>query len=891
MRPGAERWFDAEVLIDVGPSMAVWQDTALELASLLERHGAFREIRCWTLEQVTGKVRLSRAGVHSEAHQLVNPGARRLTMVVTDCIGPMWYQAPIWAAIREWGLFSPVVIINMLPNRLWPQTALGTAELSMRSHQPGTANRSLDVGLPWWWPDVDPPQSAMPVPVITLEAGPVAAWARMVMGAGGVEIDGVFATPPAESAAARSGDRRPNAEERVQRFRVTVSPVAYRLAVYLSAALRGRWGLALARVIQEAMLPASGQVHLAEVVVGGLVRRVDPHTGTGEFLFEFVDGVADVLQRSLTGTEALRMLQALGGYIERETGQSPGIAALLLGETIPTDTTAQFGAVRTGAANLIQAMGLAQAEVVPRSAEPADSVAAEPAAAQLGIHPVTITIDAEHPGPVVREDFAGLSFERGPLLPRGNAGLSGNLFNPQSSSIVTLFRNMGMHSLRIGGGSVEMLIPAGTGMDGYTGIDNLFAFAAMTGVKVIYTFRLLNPAAAPVNNLQAVNAQAAAYIWSHYRENVSSFAIGNEPDWHSYHSRPAYQNSPAYQNDPAIFETIATTAGSAYPSYLAHWRDFADAVRAAAPGAPISGPDLGAYDTSTFTPDPTGMSWTRQLASDEQHTGRVAEVSQHHYVGGSAGTTTAAQAISNMLSAQWVTATEIGTDLPPGNPYTPYPWLHANSLAPVIQAGLRYRLTESNDYLVGVPGASDAYASALWALDYLHWWAAHGCAGVNFHNKQWLNTATIVPHPAGPSQGYVIRPKGYGIKAFTLGSAGQVKPVQIQNPNGVNLTAYCVGAAGEDYVTIINKTHGTGAADAAVTIVPPSPGAQSVEGITLAGGQSGDARGTTATLGGATITGDSPWNGKWSAVNIDPGGSISLTVKATTATIVKIQSQ
>ena len=506
-------------------------------------------------------------------------------------------------------------------------------------------------------------------------------------------------------------------------------------------------------------------------------------------------------------------------------------------------------------------------------------------------HPVTITIDSAHPGPVIPEDFAGLSFERGPLLPNSNAGVSGNLFNPDNSSVVTLFSNMGMHSLRIGGGSVEQLIPAGTGTDGYAGIDGLFAFAAKTGVKVVYTVRLLNPAANPVSDLQGVNAKAAGYIWAHYRDNVSSFAIGNEPDWHTYHSWPGGRSFAARQLDPAIVEDAADgpAPGTAYPSYLARWRSFADAIRAAAPGAPVSGPDLGAYDTSTFTPDHTGMSWTRRLAGDEQHTGRVAEVSQHYYAGGSVGATTAAQAISNMLSTQWVTATEIGRDLPPANtPYTPYPWLHANNLAPVIQAGLRYRLTESNDYLVGVPGASDAYASALWVLDHLHWWAANGCAGVNFHNKQWLNTATIGPHPDGPGHGYVIRPKGYGIKAFTLGSAGQVKPVQIQNPNGINLTAYCVGAAGEDYVTIINKAHGANPPDAAVTIVAPGPAVRSAQVMTLAGAQRGDAQGTTVTLGGATITGDAPWNGTWNNVAVGPGSRINLTVEATTAAIVKI---
>jgi len=504
-------------------------------------------------------------------------------------------------------------------------------------------------------------------------------------------------------------------------------------------------------------------------------------------------------------------------------------------------------------------------------------------AAQRPVHPVTITIDAAHPGPVVPDDFAGLSFERGPLTP-GNAGVAGDLFSPGNNSLITLFRNLGLGSLRIGGGSVDQLAPAGTGSDGYTGIDDLFAFAAVAGVQIIYTFRLLNPAASPISDLQAINARVAGYIWGHYRERVASFAIGNEPDWHDFHT------STEHPQDPAIYEVVAGVPGSAYPSYLAHWRRFAAAIGAAASGAPMSGPDLGAYTRLTYTPDPdNGSPWTERFAHDERPSGRITSVTQHYYVGGDPGETTAEQAISNMLSPEWVTGTAIGTQ-PGGTTYIPYPWLYANNLAPVAAAGLRYRLTESNDYLVGVPGASNAYASALWALDHLHWWAAHGAAGVNFHNKQWLFTDTIVPGPAGPGRGYAINPKGYGIKAFTLGSAGRVKPVQIQNQNGINLTAYCVGGAGEDYVTIINKAHGTDAADAAVTIAAPGAGAQQAQIMTLAGGQPGDARGTRATLGGATITGDAPWDGTWSTLPAGPHPGIALTVKATTAAIVKIHS-
>lgn len=123
-------------------------------------------------------------------------------------------------------------------------------------------------------------------------------------------------------------------------------------------------------------------------------------------------------------------------------------------------------------------------------------------AAGPGTHPVTITIDGEHPGPVVPDDFAGLSFERGPLNPR-NAGVSGNLFSPANNALVTLFRNLGLGNLRIGGGTVDQLIPAGTGSDGFTGIDNLFAFAAVAGVKVIYSLRLISQDEPPIGDLKA----------------------------------------------------------------------------------------------------------------------------------------------------------------------------------------------------------------------------------------------------------------------------------------------------------------------------------------------------------------------------------------------------
>jgi len=488
----------------------------------------------------------------------------------------------------------------------------------------------------------------------------------------------------------------------------------------------------------------------------------------------------------------------------------------------------------------------------------------------MGTYSVGIKIDETHPGPRVPNDFAGLSFERG-TLNSGNAGVPGYLFDLSNKSLIALFGNLGLRSLRIGGGSVDTMAPAS-----FEGIDNLYVFAAEAGTKVIFSLRLLNPAQKPIQDLKTIDAEIAAYIWAKYQNEAASFAIGNEPDWHSYHI-----------SDPAIYETVPPVPGSAYPSYLADWRSFAGAVRSMVPEAQFSGPETGAYSRLTYTPDSaTGVSWTEKFAGDERDSGQVAQITQHLYVGGAPGATTPDQAISNMLSPEWVNGTAPGPQ-PSGTVYTPYPWLYASNLAHVAQAGLPYRLTESNDYLSGVHGASDVFASALWALDYLHWWAARGAAGINFHNKQWIYTDTIVPAAAG---GYAVNPKGYGFKAFTLGSAGYVKRVTITNPDGINLTGYCIGEFGTDYVTIINKTYGAAAADAHVTIAPPGARLHAAAAMTLTSANPGDVTATDVTLGGATITGNQPWDGIWTPLAANPQTGVSLTVQAGTAAIVRIQT-
>lgn len=511
--------------------------------------------------------------------------------------------------------------------------------------------------------------------------------------------------------------------------------------------------------------------------------------------------------------------------------------------------------------------------------------------------PVNLVVDGAATGRLIPRDFTGLSFERGALNP-GNAGVPGYFFSPDNTELVTLFQNAGIRNVRVGAGTADQQIPPGTGPDGYTGIDKLFQFAAAANTSVSYGMRLYNPSNQPIPDLVSDDAAAARYIWQRYSGALSSFSIGNETDWHSFHV-----------GDPAIFETTPGTPGSAYPSYLEDWRRFAAAVQDAAPGALISGPDTGNYGTRggvpyvTFTPDAvSGISWTQKFAEDELASRRIKDATQHVYVGGSPLSTTAAQAIDNMLSREWVESDQIGTQ-PAGSgsdvtSYAPLPWLDKRIVSPTVAAGLPVRLSESNDYLTGVPGASDRFAAALWALDYMHWWAARGVSGVNFHNKQWIYTDTITPAlgtytplagSCGPSGcgGYRVSPKGYAIKAFDLGAQGRVKPIKMAKPPEVNVTAYAVGDDRDLYVTVINKTHGAGATDARVNIEPRNFGWTEAAVLILESGEPGDPTSETATIGGEAITNSGPWQGKWAPLSPVVRGHLALNVRATTAAVIR----
>ena len=164
--------------------------------------------------------------------------------------------------------------------------------------------------------------------------------------------------------------------------------------------------------------------------------------------------------------------------------------------------------------------------------------------------------------------------------------------------------------------------------------------------------------------------------------------------------------------------------------------------------------------------------------------------------------------------------------------------------------------------------ASNAYASALWALDFMHWWAAHFCAGVNFHNKSWLLTDTIYLDTAGNLQ---ANPKAYGIKMFDLGGHGSVEPLTITNTRANSTSirrmvwarrAIFLSPSSTKRPASVARTRNSdrnracrdlfrGRGTAGMFLTAPSGNLAATNGL---------------TLGGAAITNNAPWQGHWTSL-------------------------
>ena len=408
-------------------------------------------------------------------------------------------------------------------------------------------------------------------------------------------------------------------------------------------------------------------------------------------------------------------------------------------------------------------------------------------------------------------------------------------FDEHDQALINTFHTLGIKSLRVGANAVDdpkIEVPQ------TPDIDQLFNFARAAGVKVIYSFRLKN--GDPTNS-----ARLAAYIAAHDADVLDSFSIGNEPDFYL----PTFQ------------------------TYYLGWKPHYDAILKAVPDAMFDGPSVAEWH-----------SYALELAGQLSGGGHLAMASDHYYFLGSgrAGEKDPVATRNRFLSEGL---------------HRRYEKAYAEIGAKLAAEEVPYRIDELNScYNGGAKDASDTYASTLWALDCIHWWAAHHILGMNFHTGESVgrdggfgaaNYAAFVHRPDG--KGFVIRPQAYAYLAFTQGAHGRPIAVNVQTNSGLAFDAYAYrDRDGAYYVTLINKNHDAGALADAISIRFAMAGcAGTWAKMELAQSHQDIAAKTDITLGGAVVDAQGNWSGGWQPLAGAAGASWPITVPPASATILR----
>ncbi|MEM9005499.1 MAG: SAV_2336 N-terminal domain-related protein [Cyanobacteria bacterium P01_F01_bin.86] len=382
-RPVPEPWLELAVVVDVTPSMVIWQRTVLSLRRVLAQSGVFRDVRLWSLEEINadqdadngaaplcirsgfGGATASQPGRRPE--ELIDPTRRRLVLVISDCIHPRWDQQPVRDMLRVWATNGPMGLVQVLPEWMWGRTALGDGEAVVKGQlvaaSPGQPSQSLQfVRRERWRRRQDLNVQDVKVPVMTLEPAVANRWSRLVSGSAVVAAPGLVFSAPQEAALEARSDvmLTLEPEERLSRFKEFSSLTARRLAGFLAAC--PEVSLPVVRMVQAALLPESQQVHVAEVLLGGLLRpvgEVSRYRNADEIQYEFEPGV----QRLVRGTVAPKqMFRALSVWVEQRFGRELEDFAAYL----QTDEGAQHRAFAGVIVDVMKRQGRPQTALIER---------------------------------------------------------------------------------------------------------------------------------------------------------------------------------------------------------------------------------------------------------------------------------------------------------------------------------------------------------------------------------------------------------------------------------------------------------------------------------------------------------------------------------------------
>ncbi|MEU2133804.1 SAV_2336 N-terminal domain-related protein [Streptomyces sp. NPDC018352] len=377
-RPVRTRWLSLALVVDDGVSMVLWQRLAADIRALMERAGAFRDVRLYGLDTRGADPSLRTSPYRHRSRllspkTLCDPSGNTLVLVVSDGVGAAWRNGGMRQVMDRWGRRGPTAIVHALPTRLWAGTGIGARRWQVVTHRRGGPTHA------WHVTDPDLPSDlvrfdSVPVPVLATDPGAIAEWALVIASPGGSALLPLWDSSRPSSGRPVADTRGSDAAEAVLRFREAASAEAYRLAAHVAAVAPVT--PPVMRLVQAALGPPTDPGHLMEVFLGGLMYEVDaadPEWLPHHRRFDFAGDARRVLLSAVSPGELLRTTDAVTRQIEVAVGRAPVFPAWVGhpgGAAVVDDTGRSFGWLRE---QLLTRLGIPSADsrsMKPMAARP-----------------------------------------------------------------------------------------------------------------------------------------------------------------------------------------------------------------------------------------------------------------------------------------------------------------------------------------------------------------------------------------------------------------------------------------------------------------------------------------------------------------------------------------
>ena len=407
------------------------------------------------------------------------------------------------------------------------------------------------------------------------------------------------------------------------------------------------------------------------------------------------------------------------------------------------------------------ALGAVSAALVPF----AHSVQTGAAAVQLAL--------PEHEGPLVPADFVGLSYEMGQLY-------DPNFFSGENKPLLEAFRGLNTSGvLRLGGHLSNITDWEGVGQN-----DPKQIAGVRHGIEDYWEWPLVDPLVQ--RNKQGMLTQKAienlrgfldAANWRLiYGLNFACGSTARAADEAAAVSRIAGDRLVAFvvgnEADGFGEDRFFRPPGYGFEQYIGEYEAWVKTIRARVPGAPFAGPDTdGKVDT-----------WVLEYARRTK--GDAVLLTSHYYGMGPASN-------PGMTSERLLRKANPDLDAQ----------IAAVDAARQAAGGTPYRMDEGNScFGGGRPGVSDAYASALWAADYILKVACAGFAGVNLHGG---GVGVYTPIESSATAPAAPRPVYYGMQFAQRFAGWRLAPCRLET--SANITAYQGSKPEKTMLALVNK--------------------------------------------------------------------------------------